>query len=110
MSQRTETPKVVKVQWALLQDDVTDKSQDIETWTLAYLLDEHVNYIIKEIMVCLRYENEEQEEVCLGAVHRPYNWTDLQPCVLDLRRCTSTSAGHSCHHLRILATRRLSRT
>ena len=71
-SQTPKIPKVVRMQRLLLQEEILDDNEDLETWILAHLIHEYINPMTKEKMLRLRYGNEEEEDVCQGGVHRPY--------------------------------------
>jgi hypothetical protein len=56
-------PEVVRLQRLFLQEDLPKDSEDVESWTQAYLIHESINSIIEERMLQLRYTNGEEEEV-----------------------------------------------
>jgi hypothetical protein len=64
-------PKVVRVQRLLLADDTGVDIEQLENWSLAHVLREYIDPGTKMKMLCLRYANDEDDDVCEGAVHRP---------------------------------------
>jgi hypothetical protein len=87
------TPELVRCQRRLLQDNIPDDCNDVDTWTVGHLRNESINPMTKEKMLRIRYVTGEEEVVCNGAVHR------MQMVVLppaQSRRPGSADAG--CRH------------
>jgi hypothetical protein len=64
-------PEVVRVQRLFLADDTGVDIEQLENWSLAHVLREYIDPGTKMKMLRLRYANDEEDDVCEGAVHRP---------------------------------------
>jgi hypothetical protein len=61
----------VRCQLRLLQDNIPDECNNLETWTVGHILSENIDPICKKKMLQIRYLMREEENICNGAVHRP---------------------------------------
>jgi hypothetical protein len=64
-------PEVVRVQRLLLGEDTSVDIDQLENWSLTHVVHEYIDPATQLKMLRLRYENDEGDDVCEGAVHRP---------------------------------------